>query len=80
MTAGGARYRTFGMLAESAGHTIDSLTAIKKVIFEDRQATMAELCDALDANFEGYAPLRNKLMAAPNTATTIPRPMRWARP
>jgi pyruvate-formate lyase len=65
MTAGGARYRTFGMLAESAAHTIDSLTAIKKVVFEDRQATMAELCDALDADFEGYESLRNKLMAAP---------------
>ena len=29
MTAGGARYRTFGMLAESAAHAIDSLAAIK---------------------------------------------------
>ncbi len=72
MTAGGARYRTFGMLAESAGHTIDSLTAIKKVVFQDRQATMAELCDALDANFKGYAPLRNKLMAAPKYGNDDP--------
>jgi pyruvate-formate lyase len=72
MTAGGARYRTFGMLAESAGHTIDSLAAIKKVIFQDRQATMAELCDALDANFEGHAPLRNKLMAAPKYGNDDP--------
>jgi formate C-acetyltransferase len=53
------------MLAESAAHTIDSLTAIKTVVFEERQATMAELCDALDANFEGYASLRAHLLAAP---------------
>jgi len=72
MTAGGARYRTFGMLAEGAAHTIDSLTAIKKVIFEDRQATMADLCDALDANFEGYVPLRNKLLAAPKYGNDDP--------
>jgi len=65
MTAGGAKYRTFGMLAEGAAHAIDSLTAIKTVIFEEKQATMVELCDALEADFQGYAPLRSKLMAAP---------------
>jgi pyruvate-formate lyase len=65
MTAGGARYRTFGMLAESAAHTIDSLAAIKTVVFEQEQATMAELCDALDADFEGYEHLRARLSAAP---------------
>ncbi len=65
LTAGGAKFRTFGMLAESAAHTIDSLVAIKTVVFENREVTMAELCDALDANFEGYAPLRAKLQAAP---------------
>jgi len=65
MTAGGAKFRTFGMLAESAGHTIDSLTAIKTVIFKEQQATMSELCNALDANFEGYASLRKKMIEAP---------------
>jgi formate C-acetyltransferase len=65
MTAGGAKFRTFGMLAESAAHTIDSLTAIKTVIFEEGQASISNLCDALDANFEDYAPLRAKLLAAP---------------
>ncbi|MFQ5810373.1 MAG: pyruvate formate lyase family protein, partial [Armatimonadota bacterium] len=65
MTAGGAKFRTFGMLVEGAGHAIDSVTAIKTVIFDQRQATMAELCDALDANFEGCDALRAKLLAAP---------------
>ena len=65
MTAGGAKYRTFGMLAESAAHAIDSLAAIKSVVFEQGQATMAELCDALDADFVGYEALRAKLLAAP---------------
>jgi len=72
LTAGGARFRTFGMLAESAAHAIDSLTAIKTVIFEQQAATMAELCDALDANFEGYAALRAKLLAAPKYGNDDP--------
>jgi len=66
MTAGGSKFRTFGMLAESAAHAIDSLVAIKSVIFDQRHATMAELCDALDANFEGREALRRKLLAAPH--------------
>jgi len=65
MTAGGSRYRTFGMLAESAAHAIDSLVAIKTVVFEHNAATMAELCDALAANFVGHEPLRKKLLDAP---------------
>lgn len=31
----------------------DSLTTIKKLVFEDKKITMAELCDALDSDFEG---------------------------
>jgi len=65
MTAGGAKFRTFGMLAEGATHAIDSITAIKTVIFDEKLATIAELCDALDNNFEGYNSLRSKLLAAP---------------
>ncbi|HPD13977.1 MAG TPA: pyruvate formate lyase family protein [Planctomycetota bacterium] len=65
MTAGGSKYRTFGMLAESAAHAIDSLVAIKTVLFEQRAATMAELCDALAANFEGHEALRRRLLCAP---------------
>ncbi|MFO8008662.1 MAG: pyruvate formate lyase family protein [Candidatus Brocadiia bacterium] len=65
MTAGGARFRTYGMLAESAAHAIDSLAAIRTVVFEDGAASMAELCAALEADFEGYESLRARLLAAP---------------
>jgi len=65
MTAGGARFRTFGMLAESAAHAIDSLAAIKRVVFEDRAASMADLVDALDDDFRGHGALRARLLAAP---------------
>lgn len=65
MTAGGAKFRTYALLAEGAAHAIDSLAAIKAVVFDAREATMAQLCDALDRNFEGHEFLRRRLLAAP---------------
>jgi len=73
MTAGGAAFRTFALLAESAAHCIDSLVAIKTVVFETKAATMADLCDALDADFAGYAHLRSLLEAAPKYGNDDPR-------
>lgn len=72
MTAGGARFRTFGMLAESASHAIDSLCALKTVVFEQGEATMAEICDALETNFEGHGSLRRKLLSAPHYGNDDP--------
>ena len=43
----------------------DSLTAIKKLVFDDKKFTMTELCDALDSNFEGYEDLHQMLLNAP---------------
>ncbi|MGE5529079.1 MAG: pyruvate formate lyase family protein [Patescibacteria group bacterium] len=65
LTAGGARYRIYALLAESAAHAIDSLAAIREVVFTEHAAGMAELCAALRADFEGYAPLRARLLNAP---------------
>jgi len=73
MTAGGARFRTFALLVEGAAHAIDSLTAIKTVVFEQKQATMAQLCDALDADFAGHELLRAKLQSAPKYGNDDPR-------
>ena len=72
MTAGGAKFRSFGMLAESASHAIDSLTAIQKVVFEDGNGTMSELCDALDADYEGYEGLQQKLLNVPHYGNDDP--------
>lgn len=65
MTAGGARYRTYGMLAEGAAYAIDALVAIKTVVFDQGHATISELCDALDADYAGYDLLRRRLLNAP---------------
>ncbi|MDO7785703.1 (2S)-3-sulfopropanediol dehydratase [Desulforamulus aquiferis] len=47
------------------GTVIDSLAAIKKLVFEDKKFTMAELIEALDANFEGKEVIRQMLLNAP---------------
>jgi len=43
----------------------DCLISLKKVVFDDKSATMDEVMDALEANFEGHEALRKKLMSAP---------------
>lgn len=68
---GTAPFITFGCGLIGAPNMADSLTAIKKVIFEDKKATMAQLCDALDANFEGYEWLLHLLEKAPKYGNDI---------
>jgi pyruvate-formate lyase len=51
----------------------DSLTAIKKLVFEDKALTMRELLDALDANFEGEGGerIRRMCLQAPKFGNDI---------
>ena len=64
--AGGARYN-FGPFISGIGapDVGDSLTAIKKLVFEEKKITMEQLCDALEKNFEGYDDLRQMLLNIP---------------
>jgi pyruvate formate-lyase/glycerol dehydratase family glycyl radical enzyme len=63
---GGARFN-FGPCIATAGATDvgDSLAAIKKLIYDEKEITMSELLDALEKNFEGYKSLRQKLLQVP---------------
>lgn len=56
---GGPLYNHGQILAEGIADTGDSLYAIKKLIFDEKKYTMAELIDALNANFEGYEQLHH---------------------
>lgn len=47
------------------GTVVDSLAAIKKLIFEEKKLTMAELIEAVKNNFEGYEAIREMLLNAP---------------
>jgi formate C-acetyltransferase len=44
---------------------VDSLAAIREVVYENREATLEEVAEACRANFEGYEALRQKLLRAP---------------
>ena len=65
-TAGGAKVN-IGPTMQMVGFATmaDSVAAIKKVVFDDKEATLQEVCDACMNNFKGYDALRAKLLAAP---------------
>ena len=60
--AGGPIYN-YGVV-ETAGvpPVADALTAIKKLVFEEKRITKQQLQDALDANFEGHEKIRQMLL------------------
>jgi formate C-acetyltransferase len=47
------------------GTVVDSLSAIKKLVFEDGKLTMQQVIDAVDANFEGHEDVAALLRSAP---------------
>lgn len=65
-TAGGAKVNIGPTMQMSGFATaVDSMVAIKKVVYDDHAATLRQVADAIEANFVGYEDLRAKLMAAP---------------
>ncbi|MBI4917827.1 MAG: glycyl radical protein [Acidobacteria bacterium] len=60
--AGGARYNNTFIQAVGIGTITDSLAAVKKLVFEERAMPLAQLVAVLDADFEGQAPLRARLV------------------
>lgn len=72
MLDGGIDY--LGATLESYGNinTIDSLTAIRKVVFEEKKIAPARLMAALRANFEGYEAERLLLLSAPKYGNDDP--------
>lgn len=47
------------------GTVVDSLAAIKKLVFEEKKLTMSQLIVAMKSNFEGYEVVREILTNAP---------------
>lgn len=48
------------------GTVIDSLAAIKKIVYEDKKITLKDVIDALKINFEGKEKIRQTLLNAPS--------------
>lgn len=67
MKEGGAVYDFISDLQVGIANLADSLAAMKKVVFEEKAVTPAQLWEALQANFEGpvYGRIREFLQAAP---------------
>ncbi len=65
MTAGGARYNFGAVGGGGLGTAVDSLAAIRTLVFDERALTMAELQDALAHDFRGREALRQRLLRAP---------------
>ncbi|MCI8539015.1 MAG: hypothetical protein HFF18_10220 [Oscillospiraceae bacterium] len=62
----------FAMSLAGAPNVGDSLAAIRKYVFEERVISMAELCEALSRNFEGFEDLRKLLLRAPKFGNDNP--------
>ena len=62
---GGAKYHDYGASFMGLANTADSLTAIKKAVFDDKICNANELIGALMANFMGYEKLHTKLLSLP---------------
>lgn len=54
-----------GMSAVGAINAADSLSAIKELVFEQKKYSMAQLMDALDADWVGFEEMRKDFLAAP---------------
>ena len=63
---GGSKYPSVhGVALMGVGTTSDSLAAIEKVVFVDKEATLTDIKEAIQHNFVGYEDLHQKLLAAP---------------
>lgn len=56
------------------GTAVDSLVAVKKLVYDDKVVTMDELIEALEANFEGKEVLRQMCLNAPKYGNNDPYP------
>lgn len=62
---GGAKYSTAGLFVTGAANMADSIVAIEKCVYEDKDMTMDQLINALDNNFNGEERMRQLLLNKP---------------
>ncbi len=65
VSQGGARYNFTSPLMVGIATAVDSLSIIKKKVFEERTFSLRELVEALDSNFKGAEVLRARLLNYP---------------
>ncbi len=66
VTAGGAvLYEGPGTIFAGLGTYVDSMAAIKKLVYDDKKYTLADIKNALDANWKGYEQIFHDCIYAP---------------
>ncbi|HHX66833.1 MAG: choline trimethylamine-lyase [Miniphocaeibacter sp.] len=66
VSAGGAMYNFGpGVIWSGLATYVDSMAAIKKLVFDDKKYTLRELNEALKADFVGYEEIRKDCLNAP---------------
>lgn len=77
---GGANYYTVAQISVGGVDAANSLVAVKKLVYDDKKLTMAELKKALAANFEGdYAKVGKMCYDAPKHGNDIPEVNKMVR-
>ena len=70
--AGGTRYPQVNPIMTAGVDAANSLLAIKHLVFDTKRITMAQLLEALNANFEGYEDIRKMCFEAPKHGNDYP--------
>lgn len=60
-----------GLIFSGLATYVDSMAAIRKLVYEDKKYTLEQLRDGLLANFEGYNQLRHDCLHAPKYGNDI---------
>jgi formate C-acetyltransferase len=60
----GIKYPTSSILYNAYATTVDSILAVKELVFDKKEATISDFKNALDRNWQGYEWLREKALRA----------------
>lgn len=61
----GAQFSATAFIVQTGIDAANSLVAIKKLVFDEKKITLAQLKEAIDADFEGYEILQKQLQKTP---------------
>lgn len=69
----GTKYNILSCGGTNFANMVDSLAAIREMVYEKQEATLEDVAAACRDNFKGHEALRNKLLAAPKHGNDDPR-------
>lgn len=62
LTNGGAKYRIYSLVITGLANCVDSLVAVKSLVYEEGRVSMERLVGALKTNYQGQESLRQMLL------------------